>query len=171
MEVSDWLPHLGTCVDDIAFVRSMYTTDNDHHALNQIHTGRHRLDGDQPCLGSWVTYGLGSLNENLPQFVTMGAEGQTHSRPSVSADYLGPRYAGVPLSLDPVNPLPFGRRDAGLLEAEQRNEYELIGELNRLSGVEYPNDPALKARIRSYELAFGMQSAAPEAVSLNAESE
>ncbi len=171
MEVCDWLPHLATCVDDIAFVRSMYTTDNDHHALNQIHTGRHRLDGDQPCIGSWITYGLGSMNENLPQFLVMGAEGQTHSRPSLSADYLGPRYTGVSLALDPKNPLPYGRRPAEVLDAEQRAEYELIGELNRLREVEYPNDPALRARIRSYELAFGMQTAAPEAVSLAAETE
>ena len=171
MAVSDWLPHIGSCVDDIAFVRSMYTTDNDHHALNQIHTGRHRLDGDQPCIGSWVTYGLGSANENLPQFLVMGAEGQTHSRPSLSPDYLGPRYAGVGLALDPKNPLPYGRRGAEVSEAEQRAEYDLIGELNRLREGEYPNDAALRARIRSYELAFGMQTAAPEAVSLGSESE
>jgi len=171
MEVSDWLPQLATCVDDIAFVRSMYTTDNDHHALNQIHTGRHRLDGDQPCIGSWITYGLGSMNENLPQFLVMGAEGQTHSRSSLSADYLGPRYAGVSLALDPKNRLPYGRRPADVLEAEQRNEFELIGELDRLREVEYPNDAALRARIRSYELAFGMQTAAPEAVSLSSESQ
>ncbi len=171
MEVCDWLPHIGSCVDDIAFVRSMYTTDNDHYALNQIHTGRHRLDGDQPSIGSWISYGLGSANENLPQFMVMGAEGSTLGRAALSADYLGPRYAAVSLALDPKNPLPYGRRGAGILEAEQRNEYELIGELDRLREVEYPNDAALRARIRSYELAFGMQTAAPEAVSLQSEPE
>src|SRR5438105_12261464 len=59
IEVCDWLPHIGSCVDDLAFVRSMYTTDNDHAAENQIHTGRHRLDEVQPSLGAWVQYGLG----------------------------------------------------------------------------------------------------------------
>src|SRR5205823_2008526 len=60
IEITDWWPHLATCVDDIAFVRSMYTTDNDHAAEFQMHTGRHALDVNQPVLGSWVNYGLGS---------------------------------------------------------------------------------------------------------------
>lgn len=171
MDVCDWLPHLATCVDDLAFVRSMYTTDNDHYALNQLHTGRHRLDGDQPTLGSWVSYGLGTLNENLPHYVVLGSEPLRRNRPSVIADYLGPRHNAVPLVIDPGNPLPYGARDPGVSEARQRAEYGLIGELNRLRGVEYPEDPALQARIRSYELAFGMQSAAPEAVSTSAETE
>src|SRR3954464_4361966 len=72
IEVSDWWPHLATCVDDIAFVRSMYTTDNDHGAEFQMHTGRHVLEEKQPVVGSWVHYGLGTLNENLPQFVFLG---------------------------------------------------------------------------------------------------
>jgi hypothetical protein len=154
-----------------AFVRSLYTTDNDHYALNQFQTGRHRLDGDQPTFGAWVRYGLGTLNENLPQYVVLGAEPLRHVRPSLSADYLGPRHAAVPVSLDPRNPLPYGARGAGVLEAEQRNEYEFIGELNRLRGLEEPADPVIRARIRSYELAFGMQSACPEAVSVQSETE
>jgi len=171
MDVCDWLPHLATCVDDIAFVRSLYTTDNDHYALNQFHTGRHRLDGDQPTLGSWVSYGLGTLNENLPQYLVLGSESLRHIRPSLSADYLGPRYAAVSMALDPKNPLPFGARGAGILEAEHRNEYGLIGELHRLRGVDYPDDASIRARIKSYELAFGMQSAVPEAVAVQTETD
>ena len=72
VEISDWWPHLATCVDDIAFVRSMYTTDNDHAAEFQMHHGRHKLDERQPVIGSWIHYGLGTLNENLPQFVFLG---------------------------------------------------------------------------------------------------
>jgi hypothetical protein len=72
IEVSDWWPHVGSCIDDIAVVRSMWTTDNNHGAQLQFHTGRHVLDGQFPTIGSWVHYGLGSLNENLPQFVVMG---------------------------------------------------------------------------------------------------
>ena len=68
IEVSDWLPHLGGCVDDIAVIRSMYTTDNNHGAQTQFHSGRHMLDGEFPNLGAWVHYGLGSLNDNLPQY-------------------------------------------------------------------------------------------------------
>src|SRR5437762_820504 len=72
VEITDWWPHLAECVDDIAFVRNMWTTDNDHFAENQIHTGRHRLDEQQPSIGSWVHYGLGTLNENLSKFVVLG---------------------------------------------------------------------------------------------------
>ena len=65
IEVSDWWPHVGECVDDLSVVRSMWTTDNDHGAQLQFHTGRHIFDGYLPTMGSWVHYGLGSLNDNL----------------------------------------------------------------------------------------------------------
>ncbi len=72
IEISDWWPHLGDCIDDLAVVRSMWTTDNNHGAQLQYHTGRHSLEGAFPTIGSWVHYGLGSLNDNLPQFVVLG---------------------------------------------------------------------------------------------------
>lgn len=170
IEISDWWPHLAGCVDDIAVVRSMYTTDNDHAAENQIHTGRHRLDEVQPSIGAWVHYGLGSLNDNLPQFAVLGGPTRPDTRPSISSYYLGPRHTGIPLTLDPNNPLPNGRRSPGVLAQEQANEFELIGRLNNLATVEYPQDDALRARIRSYELAFRMQTAIPEALALPSES-
>jgi uncharacterized protein (DUF1501 family) len=71
--------------------------------------------------------------------------------------------------MDPHNPLPYGRRSPDVLADEQRNEYELIGTLNRLAAVEYPEDEAARARVRSYELAFRMQMAVPEALDLAAE--
>lgn len=94
--VSDWWPHVGGCIDDLAVVRSMWTTDNDHAAQLQFHTGRHVFDGFYPSIGSWVHYGLGTLNENLPQFVVMGAPpgdccGGTGSH---DGSYLGPEHAG-----------------------------------------------------------------------------
>ncbi len=170
IEITDWWPHLATCVDDIAFVRSMYTTDNDHAAENQIHTGRHRLDEVQPSIGAWVHYGLGSLNDNLPQFLVLGGPTRADTRTSIGSYYLGPKHAGVPLALDPDNPLPYGKRSPDVLAEEQRNEYELINKLNGLAAVEYPEDAALRARIRSYELAFRMQTAVPEALGLLTES-
>ena len=169
IEITDWWPHLATCVDDIAFVRNMWTTDNDHAAENQIHTGRHKLDETQPSVGAWATYGLGSLNQNLPQFVVLGGPTRADTRQSFEANYLGPQFAGVPLAIDQKNPLPYGRRSADMLAAEQRNEFELIGQLNRLSAVEYPQDEAMRARIRSYELAFNMQMAVPEALDIGQE--
>ena len=171
IEVCDWLPHIGSCVDDIAFVRSMYTTDNDHAAENQIHTGRHRLDEVQPSIGSWIHYGLGSLNDNLPSFVVLGGPTRSDTRASIDSHYLGPRHAGIPLSLDPNNPLPNGRRHADILADEQRNEFDLINQLNNQSALVYPQDANLRARIRAYELAFRMQTAVPEAIALPTEAE
>jgi hypothetical protein len=164
IEISDWLPHLGGCVDDISFVRSMYTTDNDHYAQHQFHTGRHRLDDQQPSIGSWVCYGLGAMNDNLPQFVVLGDITDNRMKNDFGADYLGPQYDGVNLALDPQNPLPFGKRRSDMLSEEQANEFAYIRRINELAAVEYPDDPALVARIRSYELAYRMQTAVPETI-------
>lgn len=166
IEISDWWPRLSQCADWISFVRNMYTTDNDHAAENQIHTGRHRLDETQPSVGAWAHYGLGSLNENLPQYVVLGGPTRADTRASINSYYLGPEHGGVPLAIDPANPLPYGSRSPDVLAEEQRNQYELIGKLNGLAAVEYPHDEALRARIRSYELAFGMQMAVPDALDL-----
>ncbi len=164
IEMTDWWPHLAGCVDDLCFVRNMWTTDNDHAAENQIHTGRHRLDEPQPSIGAWAHYGLGTLNENLPKFVVLGGPTRTDTRQSIDSYYLGPQHAGVPLALDPKNPLPFGNRPDGQTAEEQANEYELINRLNEVSAVEYPHDDQLRARIRAYELAYRMQTAVPNAV-------
>src|SRR5688500_9280937 len=104
VEVSDWLPHLAECVDDLAIVRSMYTTDNDHAAEFQMHHGRHALDERQPVIGSWVHYGLGTLNENLPKFVFLGQYRDPRVKQNFDADYLGPQHTAVELSLDPGAP-------------------------------------------------------------------
>jgi hypothetical protein len=172
IEVSDWWPHLGECIDDLAVVRSLYTTDNDHGAQLQFHTGRHALEGPFPTIGSWVHYGLGTLNENLPQFVVMGSPlsdccGGMNGH---GAHYLGPENAGVRMNADPNNPLPFASPGPGKYREEQSAEFDLLGRLNRLSGIEYPEDPALRARIKSYELAFRMQTAVPEVFRFDLES-
>lgn len=167
--VSDWFPHLATCVDDIAVVRSMYTTDDDHAAAGQIHTGRHKLDETQPSVGAWVHYGLGTLNENLPQFVVLGDFRDTRINQQFQSYYLGPQHNGIRLSLDPANPLPFAKPGNDIDPREQRNEFELINRLNRLTAVEYPDDEKLRARIRSYELAFRMQTAVPQTLDFGSE--
>jgi hypothetical protein len=172
IEVSDWWPNVGGCIDDLAVVRSLYTTDNDHGAQLQFHTGRHALEGPFPTIGSWVHYGLGALNENLPQFVVMGTPladccGGMNGH---GAHYLGPENAGVRMNADPNNPLPFASPGPGKYREEQAAEFDLLGRLNRLSGIEYPDDPALRARIKSYELAFRMQSAVPEVFKFDDES-
>ena len=171
IEITDWWPHLAKSVDDICFVRNMWTTDNDHAAENQIHTGRHKLDESQPSIGAWVTYGLGSLNANLPQFVVLGGPTRSDTRESIDSYYLGPQYAGVPLAIDLENPLPFGRRASDVLFEEQRNDFELVRDLNGLLNTEYPDDEDMRARIRSYELAFKMQMAVPEAIDFSDETQ
>ena len=171
IEMTDWWPHLAKQVDDLCFVRNMWTTDNDHAAENQIHTGRHRLDEQQPSIGAWAHYGLGTMNENLPKFAVLGGPTRSDTRLSIDSLYLGPQHAGVPLTLDPKNPLPFGQRVEGQSHEEQRQEYALINRLNQLTAVEYPDDQELQARIRAYELAFRMQTAVPEAIDLTQETQ
>lgn len=164
IEMTDWWPHIGGVVDDLAFIRSVWTTDNDHGAQYQFHTGRHFLDGLYPSVGSWIHYGLGTLNENLPQFVVLGEQvgpccgGSTCS----GAAYLGPEHAGVEMSLDPANPLPFARPPEGISAEDQKKEFDFIQKLGRMAQVRYPDDPSLAARVKSYELAFRMQTAVPE---------
>ena len=164
VEISDWLPHLAGCVDDIAFVRSMYTTDNDHAAEFQMHTGRHALDERQPVIGSWVHYGLGTLNENLPQFVFLGE----YTRSGVKQDFRpttwAPSTPAFACRSTPRTRSPSPPAAKGVLADEQANEFDFINELNGLSAVEYPDDEQLRARIKSYELAFRMQMAVPEVV-------
>ena len=170
---SDWWRHVGACADDIAVVRSLWTNHNDHGAQLTWHTGRHPREGAFPTIGSWVTYGLGALNQNLPQYVVLGTPtgdccggSWTHG-----AAYLGPEHAGVRLNVGSTNPLPFVRPAAGLQLDEQDAELSLLGRLNRLSGIEYPDDAQLRARIRAYELAAGMQTAVPETLQLERETE
>ena len=168
MEVSDWLPNIGACADDLAVIRSMYTTDDNHGAQTQFHSGRHMLDGDFPTLGAWVNYGLGTLNENLPQFVSIGRREYWNAR---DGHYLGPSHDAVPLRIDPANPLDYGRPSSDMTQDEQRVGFQLINRLNRFRTAQYPSDPALAARIQSYELAFRMQRSLPEALDFNVESE
>lgn len=173
IEVADWWQHVGECIDDISVVRSMWTTDNDHAAQLQFHTGRHIFDGFFPSIGSWVHYGLGSLNDNLPQFVVMGPPPGDCCGGVGAHDgsYLGPEHAGVTLALDPSNPLPFGTPGANVTVQERQQQLDLLRELNLLAGVEYPDDAALRARIKSYELAFRMQLSVPEVVRFSDETQ
>src|SRR5215831_17092554 len=165
-EVSDWWPHLAGCVDDLAVVRSLYTTDDNHGAQTQFHSGRHMLDGEFPTLGAWVHYGLGSLNDNLPQFISMGKREYWNIK---DGHYLGPAHDAVPLRVDPANPLDYGKPEGDVRADEQKVNFELAGKLNRLRAVEYPDDPALAARVQSYELAFRMQKSLPEVLNFKDE--
>src|SRR5438874_675920 len=171
LAVGDWWKHIGSCADDLAVVRSLWTIHNDHGAQLTWHTGRHPREGAFPTIGSWACYGLGTLNQNLPEYVVLGVPtgdccgGEwTHG-----AGYLGPEHAGIRLNVGGKDPLPFVAPPSGVSRAQQEAEFSLLGKLNRLSGIDYPDDAALRARIKSYELAFGMQTAVPETLQLEKE--
>jgi Protein of unknown function (DUF1501) len=171
VEVSDWWPHMRECVDDIVLIRSMYTTDNNHGAQLQFLTGRHLLDGCFPTIGAWIHYGLGTLSEDLPQFISMGTRLETQCLGGTDANYLGPEHAGVILAVDPKNPLPYARPEIPSGSREKAIKARLLNRLNQQAAVEYPADEKLRARIKSYELAFRMQTAVPEVLRFDEESE
>ncbi len=172
--VGDWFRHVGECADDLAVVRSLWTIHNDHGAQLTWQTGRHPRELEHPTLGAWAAYGLGTLNENLPEYVVLGVPtgdccggAFTHG-----AAYLGPEHGGVRLQTDPRNPLPFIRSPEGGVSAEQQvANLGLLGKLNRLAGIDYPDDQNLRARIKAYELAFQMQTSIPETLQLEREPE
>ena len=171
LAVGDWFKHIGECADDLAVVRSLWTIHNDHGTQLTWHTGRHPREGSFPTIGSWISYGLGTSNQNLPEYVVLGQPtgdccgGEwTHG-----AGYLGPEHAGVRLDVGSATPLPYvSPAGGGILAEEQAATFSLLGRLNQLSGIDYPDDAQLRARIKSYELAFGMQTAVPETLDLHA---
>ncbi len=170
--VGDWFQNIGACADDLAVVRSLWTIHNDHGAQLTWQTGRHPRELNHPTIGAWVCYGLGTMNQNLPEYVVLGVPtgdccggAFTHG-----AAYLGPEYAGVRLGADPQKPLPFIRpADAATTTEEQLQNLSLLGKLNTLAGIDYPDDQELRARIKSYELAFQMQTSIPEVMQLEKE--
>ena len=168
MEISDFFPHTARNADRIAVVRSMWTTDSNHGAQTQFHTGRHMLDPAQPTLGGWVHYGLGSINDELPQFISIGFREYWNRKDGL---YLGPSHDAVPLRIDPANPLDFGRPERPFSTQAQSIGFDLVGQLDRATAVEYPDDPATAARIASYELAHSMQQSVPKVVDFADETE
>jgi uncharacterized protein (DUF1501 family) len=170
IEIADTYPHLQACADDLAVVRSCYH-DSFNHAPAQymLNTGSARMG--HPCLGSWVAYGLGSESENLPAFVVMATTGDVKGGPPVYGHGFLPgtyqptvlRNAGAPVQYL----APTGDRSA----AGQRDVLDMVQWLNREHlAARGQNVDDLSSRIASYELAFRMQSAVPDAVNLGAES-
>jgi hypothetical protein len=168
IEVSDWFPHTAGQIDRLAVVRSLWTTDSNHGAQTQFHSGRHQNDGDFPNLGAWVHYGLGSLNDNLPQYISMGNREYWNKK---DGHYLGPAHDAVPLRVDPGNPLDFSRPEREHSPASRRVGLDLLRRLGAERQAGDPGDEALKARLASYELAFRMQQSVPEAVDFRQETE
>src|SRR5205807_4144959 len=162
-EVSDLFPHIRECVDDICLVRSMHGDHNDHfQATLGIHTGS--VTFARPSLGSWVSYGLGTLNQNLPGFVVLAPQLPYCGSQVWSSDFLPGCHQGTRVLAGPEPILNLNRRSpsAGV----QETELGLLDLLNPRHQVDRPAEAALAARIRSFETAFGMQQAMPEVLDL-----
>ncbi len=166
--VSSLYPHLAKCVDDICFVRSFYTESVVHApAMYQVQSGRILMG--YPSMGSWVTYGLGSASENLPAYVVMPqAEGTPEGGPPMwGSGFLPAVYQGTLFRPGPT-PILHLKPQSGD-SGRQRRTLDLLQKMNDLDAAD--GDTELAARIASYELAFRMQSHAPEAVDLAKEPE
>jgi hypothetical protein len=166
---SDAFPNIAKHMDKLAVVKSL-TSDSFAHgsALLQINCGR-ILQG-HPSLGSWVNYGLGSVNQNLPGFVVMldPRGGPTSGAPNWSNGYMPASYQGT-LMRSGAQPILNLRPPANIDAASQRAEIDLLNELNRNYSQDRNGYSELEARIASYELAFQLQIAAPEAMDLSQE--
>ncbi len=167
--VSDLFPHVGTCVDDIAFLHGMYAESPIHgSALLMMNSGR--LLSGHPALGSWVNYGLGSENENLPGFVVMldHTGGPISGPKNWSSGYMPAAYQGVVIKADGT-PILNLERPAGMSDEAQRNLLDRLREKNEEHLAPRSDNSELAARIASYELAYKMQRHAPEAVEYSQE--
>ena len=167
-ELSDKLPHLAKVVDDIAIIRSMHT-DQFNHAPGQIFFNTGFAQPGRPCLGSWLSYGLGAETSNLPAFVVLSTGGGISGGSALwSAGFMPGKHAGVRFrnSGDPILNVS---RPEGVDAQLQRDSIDLIGALNRRR-LEIENDPEIVTRINSYEMAYRLQASAPELMDLKSES-
>ncbi len=174
MWVSELLPNTAKMVDDMCFIRSMHTEAINHEpAISYMQTGN-QITG-RPCLGSWMSYGLGSLNENLPNFVVMVAKPtnteqiQAISARIWSSGFLPGEHAGVSFRTA-GDPILYINNPAGVSSAVRRQTLDGLNKLNDLTLQEF-GDVETRTRIQQYEMAFKMQSSVPELSSINDEPE
>jgi hypothetical protein len=167
--VSDWLPHTAECVDDIAVVRSCWTNGINHSGgVCQMNTGV--TIAGRPSLGAWVSYGLGTENHNMPAFVVLqdGKDEVVNGPRNWGSGFMPAVYQGVRLQSGKT-PIPNLDNPDGVNSEQQRGKLDFLTQLNRQHAATRPQQTELDARIQAYELAFRMQTAAPEAVDLSQE--
>jgi hypothetical protein len=168
--VSEWLPHTAQLVDDLAVLRSCVSDGINHSSgVCQMNTGS--ILGGRPSLGSWVSYGLGTENENLPAFVVLqDTQGQVVNGPrNWSAGFMPAVYQGTRIQ-GGAEPIPNLNTPEGITDVQQRGKLAFLRSVNRDFAARHPEQTELDARITSYELAFRMQAEAPQAVELADES-
>jgi hypothetical protein len=167
MELSDFLPHLGTCADDIALVRSLHTDSFNHHP-GQLAMNCGVPNFGRPSMGSWITYGLGSEAKSLPGYVVLSAgRGTSGGATSWTSGFLPTTYQGVLFRNKGEAVLNLNNPD-GLTGEMQQKTVAALTELNRRRHAR-TGDPEIHSRIAAYELAFRMQSAAPRLLDLSGE--
>ncbi len=171
-QISDMLPGIAGIADDIAIVRSMHTDQINHDPAHTVMNTGTSISG-RPSMGAWVTYGLGSLNEDLPGFVVLTSEGGRNPQPISSrqwgAGFLPSRHQGVQF-FSQGDPVHYVRSAPGVNREQQRGLVETLGKLNRLRNERVAN-PEIDTRIAQYELAFRMQASVPELTDLKSEPE
>jgi hypothetical protein len=166
--VSDLFPHLGAFADDLCIIRSLHGDSPGHDkAAMGMHTGSFNFA--RPSIGAWVSYGLGTENRNLPSFVVLAPAPPYTGAQAWGSDFLPGCHQGTLVSPGP-EPIPNVTRRAPTAELQQL-ELDLLGQINRKHCEQRAADLALEAQIRSFETAFGMQSAAPEAFDISGESD
>jgi hypothetical protein len=168
--VSDWYPEIAKHVDDLCVFRGCWADGLNHvGSVCQMNTGS--ILAGRPSLGGWVTYGLGTANENLPSFVVLTDDKEVVGGPkNWSAGFLPAVYQGTQFRNEGAPILDLLPPDT-INDKQQRSKLEMLTMLNRRFGADKQEDTELDARISSYELAYKMQKAGPEAVDLSAESE
>ena len=168
--VSDWLPNIAQHVDDMTVIRSCWADGLNHvGSVCQMNTGD--ILAGRPSLGAWTTYGLGTANDNLPTFVVMADGADPVGGPkNWSAGFLPATFEGTQFRTEGT-PIFHLRPPRTIGEKQQRSKLDFLAELNRHFSADKPEDTELAARLNSYELAYRMQAAAPEAVDLSRESE
>jgi hypothetical protein len=168
VEMSDFIPHIASCADDICLVRSMYTEAFNHHP-GQLLLFTGSIQFGRPTMGAWVVYGLGSESQNLPGFVVLSSGvGTSGGASNFASGFLPSTYQGV-MFRNTGDPIPYLSNPAGVSVEQQRADLDAIRDLNELH-LRDTGDAEIAARINSYELAFRMQSAAPELLDFSKES-
>lgn len=169
--VSDWFPEIATCADDLCVIRSCVSDGINHSSgVCQMNTGH--VIGGRPSLGAWATYGLGTENQDMPAFVVLtDGKGQpVNGSRNWGSGFMPAAYQGVQFKsgADPILNL---NPPSHITTTRQKSKLDFLSQLDREHAAEREDFSELEARIKSYELAFRMQSAAPDIVDLSSESE
>lgn len=169
--VSDLFPHVGSCADDIAFIHSM-TADSPIHGSAMLQMNSGRILSGAPCLGSWVNYGLGTVNQNLPGFVVMldPRGGPISGAKNWSSGFMPASYQATVMR-SKGNPILDLAPPKGISDGAQRRLLDSLRDYNEEHLASRHDNSDLAARIASYELAYKMQATAPEAIDVASESE